>query len=260
MSIWALSDPHLSFASNKPMDVFGEHWQDHPSLIDSHWRAVVKDEDTVLMPGDISWGMNFNEALADLKFIDALPGTKLIGRGNHDYWWNSLTKMEAFCKEHGLSTLRFMRHEAFLIEDILITNTRGWLLPSDRDFKDSDEKIYNRELIRLKLGLDDAKRKRKDGQTLLATFHYPPLGPNGQASEMTEILEEYEVDACIYGHVHGTNPYYSFNRSLNGISYKNTACDFLGFKPLLLFGEDESSGSLPYFEAKGYNETSLTDR
>lgn len=248
MSIWALSDPHLSFGSNKPMDVFGEQWADHPALIESEWQAVVKETDTVLMPGDISWGMNFREALPDLAFINNLPGTKLIGRGNHDYWWNSLTKMEQFAADNQLKTLRFMRNNAFVIEDVVIANTRGWILPEDRNFTEQDDKIFKRELIRLRLSLEEGRKLRQEGQAFLLTLHYPPLGPAGRATEITEILHEYDVSACIYGHVHGRNPYASFNGDHEGIVYKNTACDLLGFKPLLLYGE-AIDDCLPYFQS-----------
>lgn len=253
MSIWALSDPHLSFGSDKPMDVFGEQWANHPEMIRQHWIERVRPEDTVLMPGDISWAMNFHEVLPDLRFIDSLPGHKLIGRGNHDYWWDSLAKMDAFCAAEGLSTLRFMRHNAVEVEGVIITNTRGWILPDDREFGEQDAKIYRRELIRLKLSLDAAEKLRSGEQTLLATFHYPPVGPRGIANALTEMLESYGVDACIYGHVHGQSPRYSFNGTLNGISYKNTACDFLGFRPLLLYGQTHPLLGLPYFAPEGYN-------
>lgn len=258
MSIWAISDPHLSFGSGKPMDIFGNHWANHPELIREHWMASVKDEDTVLVPGDISWGMNFKEALPDLAFLDALPGKKLIGRGNHDYWWNSLSKLTDFCSENELHSLRFMRSNAFKIENVVIANTRGWILPDDREFTEKDLKIYRRELIRLRLSLEAAAKLRQENQHFLATFHYPPLGPQGRATEMTEMLSEFGVTACIYGHVHGKSPHYSFNGTLDGIRYKNTACDYLDFKPLLLYGTIEEGLSLPYFETKGYNETTLT--
>ncbi len=259
MSIWALSDPHLSFASDKPMDVFGSHWMNHPEMIRENWIAVVKEDDTVLMPGDISWGMNFREVLPDLAFIHALPGKKLLGRGNHDYWWNSLSKLDALCAEEGLHSISFMRNNAFLVEDVVVANTRGWLLPEDRDFTQQDLKIYRRELIRLRLSLEAAAKLRDKDQALLATTHYPPLGPRGKPTEVTDLFEEYGVTACIYGHVHGKSPHFSFNGMLNGISYKNTACDFLDFKPLLLYGASDRVSCLPYFEAKGYNDSDLTE-
>lgn len=258
MSIWALSDPHLSFGSNKPMDVFGEQWADHPALIEAHWRACVADEDTLLMPGDISWGMNFHEALPDLAFIDSLPGQKIIGRGNHDYWWNSLTKLDRFAEDNGLHSLRFIRHNAIKVENVVVANTRGWILPDDRDFTEQDDKIYKRELIRLRLSLEEGRKIREDGDAFLITLHYPPLGPAGKSTEITDMLQEYGVTACIYGHVHGRNPYASFNAVHEGISYKNTACDLLGFKPLLLYGEG-TDDCLPYFRSKGYNETKLSE-
>lgn len=258
MSIWALSDPHLSFGSNKPMDVFGEQWQNHPDLIEANWRAVVTEEDTVLIPGDISWGMNFREALPDLAFIDRLPGHKLIGRGNHDYWWNSMNKLEQFADEHGMKSIRFMRNNAFAVENIIVANTRGWILPSDRDYTSQDDKIFKRELIRLRLSLDEAQKLRQAGQDLLLTLHYPPLDPSGKSSDITAILQEYDVTACIYGHVHGRNPHASYNGWHEGIWYRNTACDFLDFKPLLLYGETRD-GNLPIFPARGYNVSKLNE-
>lgn len=237
MSIWALSDPHLSFGSNKPMDVFGAQWDDHPRLISENWIKQIKKTDTVLISGDISWAMNFYEVLPDLQFIDALPGQKLLGRGNHDYWWNSMRKMESFCEANGIRTIRFMRNNAFLVEDKIVCNTRGWILPGDKDFKAEDEKIYRRELMRLRLSLDSAAALRLNGQEIVASFHYPPLGPRGYETELTRMLHDYGVKTCIYGHVHGKAARYAFNGERDGICYYNTACDYLDFKPLLLYND-----------------------
>lgn len=234
MSIWALSDPHLSFGSDKPMDVFGNHWADHSSLIKQHWEERVQPEDTVVLPGDLSWGINFEQAAPDLAWLDALPGDKLLGRGNHDYWWSSVSKMERWCEANGWASLHFMRHDVTVREGVLIGNTRGWLLPEDKGFSEQDEKIYRRELIRLNLSLDAAARVRQPGQKLLMTLHYPPLGPAGQPTEVTEQLEAGGVNAVVYGHVHGLAAGRAFSGRLNAIDYFNVSCDALGFKPLLL--------------------------
>ena len=149
MSVFAIADLHLSLTTNKPMDVFGAGWQDYVARLEEAWRDAIGPEDTVLIPGDISWGISMEEALADLTFLDQLPGMKILSKGNHDYWWGTNKKVEDFMAEHGLHTMKVLKNNGFVVENVLVAGTRGWLLPENPESKEADQKIYVREVGRL---------------------------------------------------------------------------------------------------------------
>lgn len=242
MKLWAISDPHLGFGAGKAMDVFGRRWDGHPEEMARLWRAQVGPEDCVILPGDISWAINFAELEEDLRFLDALPGRKLLGRGNHDYWWATLKKNRAFCAEKGFASLDFIRNNAFLLPPAsgsayfsagcVVCGTRGWLHPKHGDWKAGDEKYLSRETERLRLSLASALALRGAGEGLVAALHYPPFGPAGEGGPLTELLEACGVRLCVYGHVHGPRGRAQRRRSLNGVLYLNSACDVLDFSPL----------------------------
>lgn len=241
MKIWAISDPHLGFGSDKMMDIFGTHWEDHPHEMAAYWRAHVAEEDVVILSGDISWAINYDELLPDFKFLNALPGHKYLGRGNHDFWWVSLLKNRLFCSENGFENFEFIRSNAFLLpatdtgftgKGSILCGTRGWITPAHPDWKQTDEKYFRRELIRLQLALDAALKLRLHDEALLVALHYPPYGPNGEGSELTELLEQYGVKLCLFGHVHGYKGRLLQRFERGGILYLNTASDVLDFKPL----------------------------
>ncbi len=244
MKIWALSDPHLSFSTNKPMGVFGPQWENHTEQIATAWCAAVDTTDIVLIPGDISWGMNLDEAKADLGFLHELPGQKILGRGNHDYWWTSLRKMERFCQEKSFSTLSFLRNNAFSFtagsgQQAVVCGTRGWLAEGDINYKKSvDEKIFQREVGRLELSLKEAAKLRSQNSTLIVALHYPPFARAGHLAPMVQVMERAQVDICIYGHVHGAAGRQLPERTEGGIHYLNVACDYLSFKPLRIWPID----------------------
>ncbi len=228
MALYAIGDLHLSFSTNKPMDVFGENWLDYEKKIEMNWRELVRDEDTVLIPGDISWAIKLSDALPDLEWIDKLPGKKILLRGNHDYWWTSLSKMNVLYE-----SISFLQNNSYSYEDYAICGTRGWNCPSEYSFTSDDEKIYNRELIRLKLSLDDAKKR--GFKKFIVMMHYPPTNDKHDLSGFTEIFEEYNVEKVVYGHLHTKASFgASIRGELNGVDYNLVSSDYLDFKVCLV--------------------------
>ena len=210
MSLFTMADLHLSSLSDHQMDVFGSRWKDYTNKIIKNWRIVVGEDDTVVLPGDISWAMNLTQARDDFALIDSLPGKKLLGKGNHDFWWDTATKCDNFFKECGFKTLSLLYNNAYVVEDFIVCGTRGWFLEKNQqntvgavDY----EKIFNRELLRLKLSLDEAKKlqqgENKDKE-ILVFFHFPPLWGEFISKEMLDMLEAYGVRRCYFGHIHGT--------------------------------------------------------
>lgn len=224
MAVYAISDLHLSFSTDKPMDIFGANWKDYTDKIASDWRQVVKPEDVVLIGGDISWAMHLPEAKADLDWIDALPGHKYMIKGNHDFWWTSLKKMNAL-NPH----LRFVYNNSFQHGKLGIAGTRGWVCPNSKEFTSEDLKIYQRELLRLENSLQQASKL--EPEELVAMIHYPPTNDAFEDSGFTELFEKYGVSHVIYGHLHSPEGFkVGFNGERNGVNYHLTACDFLDFK------------------------------
>jgi predicted phosphohydrolase len=225
MRCFAISDLHLSFSSDKPMDRFGPHWARHWEKVEQHWRAAIGEDDLVLLPGDHSWALKLEEADQDLQFIASLPGHKVLSKGNHDYWWQSLSKVR---KRH--PGLHFLQTDALRLGPAAICATRGWDLPPPDGFDDpQDEKIYLRELERLKLALqalDPAAPCR------IAMLHYPPLFPYRRQTAFTDLLEQFRIDICVYGHLHGGHGHKPFTGRKGGVHYQLVACDILNFQPL----------------------------
>lgn len=235
--IWALADLHLSRGvKNKTMDVFGPAWQDHMARIKQHWLEQVAPTDTVILPGDLSWGMNLDEAKADLIWIHQLPGQKYLSRGNHDYWWTTLSKLEGFAQAEGLDSLHFMRMGAYPVETpsqrAWIVGTRGWILPGDRQFTAEDRRIYERELARLKRSLDTLSQQVAAEDAVICALHYPPLMRGRLKTAVTELLAEYGITLCLYGHLHGRGLKEAITGEVQGITYLNVAADALEMKPV----------------------------
>ncbi len=227
MRVLAIGDPHLSHSQPKPMDIFGPGWQGHPERFFEGWRETVLEDDLVLVPGDISWALKLEDALPDLQALAALPGTKVLLRGNHDYWWPSLSRLREVLPP-GMFAIQ---NDALRFGDYLVAGSRGWLCPGSRQFSDQDRKIYERELQRLRLSLTRA-RELGDGK-LLVMLHFPPTNAAGERSEVIDLLEEFEPAAVVYGHVHGeaadSEPAASF-----GLPLYFVAADALQFRPLLI--------------------------
>ena len=225
MHIYAIGDLHLSGEPpTKPMEIFGEHWRGHKEKIRQHWLKTVKADDTVIICGDISWAMSLEEAAQDLDWLARLPGRKLLLRGNHDYWWTSLAKMQKRFGEH----FEFLQNGCIMVGDIAVCGTRGWLLPSAEAFSAEDEKIYRREAIRLELSLQAAAKQKP--AAIIAALHYPPLFARTEHTAFTNLLHNYGVQHCLYGHLHGENHVSAFEGLREGIRYKLVSCDTQGFE------------------------------
>lgn len=227
MALYAISDLHLSFTDDKPMGVFGEVWEDHDKKIERNWRAKVREEDTVLLGGDLSWSMTLEQAMKELDFIHELPGRKIAIKGNHDYWWSSITRLNALYDD-----IHFVQNNFFLYEETAICGSRGWVCEGSEKFTPEDEKIYRREGIRLENSLQQAvKAGHRD---IIAMIHYPPMNEYGHDSVFTDLMEKYEVRKVIYGHLHGAALYNVFQGKRNGVEYIMTSGDFIQFDPVLI--------------------------
>ena len=225
MSIYAISDLHLSLGTNKPMDVF-KGWNNYVEKLKKNWNEKISDEDTVVIAGDISWGMNFEESYEDFKFIDSLPGKKILIKGNHDYWWSTKNKIENFLKNNNFNSISIVHNSAIPIGNYCICGTRGWT----RSFESkSDNKIYLREIGRLKASLDEAE---KYGGEPLVFFHYPPVYNFEESEEIINILIERKVKKCYYGHIHGSGADKKVKLgNYKGMEFRLISCDYLNFCP-----------------------------
>ncbi|MDD5922671.1 MAG: metallophosphoesterase [Eubacteriales bacterium] len=229
MKIFAIGDLHLSFDPrvDKPMDVFGPEWKNHAERVRESWLNTVGEQDTVLIPGDISWGLKADEAAMDLAWVHSLPGEKILSKGNHDLWWTSAHKLNGLYGD-----MHFLQNTAFPIGDgIFAAGTRGWTCPGSEGFTEHDEKIYHREVLRLRMSLDDAVKQ--GAEEIIAMLHYPPTNEAGQGSDFTKALREYGVKTCVYGHLHGER---NFRRGIqgyfNGVDYHLVSLDHLMAMPL----------------------------
>ena len=225
MSIYAISDLHLSLGVDKPMDVF-KGWSNYVEKLKSNWIEKITENDTVVIAGDISWGMNFEESYEDFKFIDSLPGKKVLIKGNHDYWWSTKRKIENFFKDNNLNSLSIVHNSAIRVGDHCICGTRGWMCTMD--FR-KDRRIYFRELGRLNTSLNIAKRL---GGEPIVFLHYPPVYNFEESQEIINILIERKVKKCYYGHIHGSGA----DRKVilgnyKGIDFSLISCDYLKFCP-----------------------------
>ena len=226
MSLWVIADTHLSFGVSKPMDIFGG-WSNYVEKIESNWRELVSLQDAVVIAGDISWGMTLDEALPDLRFLDALPGRKIILKGNHDYWWVTKTKMDNFLKANGITSVSFLFNNAYREGDITVFGTRGWFYDAHGEH---DEKVIAREAGRLRLSYDAAL---KLGGEAVAFMHYPPVYAGRECPEMMNALLETGVKRCYYGHLHGRNNHgLAVTGLYKGIDFRLISCDYTQFKPI----------------------------
>ncbi len=232
MALYAISDLHLALSTDKPMDVFGARWSNYMDRLTEQWRATVADEDTVVLPGDISWATYLENAVEDFRFINSLPGRKIISKGNHDYWWTTLSKLEKFLTGNGFSTIRFMHNNSFRVESNVICGTRGWKMPGDDGFTAEDRKIYQRELQRLELSLKSVEVL--PGDRLIAAMHFPVFNSKGVSSEFLEVMQRYGVSLCIYGHLHGDAFKNTVDGMREGVEFRLVSADYLEFRPVML--------------------------
>ena len=226
MAIFAIGDLHLSGSGAKPMDVFGQHWENHFDQIRENWRQMVTPDDTVLIPGDISWAMLFEEAMIDIRSIAELPGQKVLLRGNHDYWWSSVSRLRAALPK-GMYALQ---NDAIAVDGVAVCGTRGWDFPTDLyPLNDQETKVYRRELLRLEMALKSAAAHNLP---ILAMTHYPPLLNDIRDTAFTALLERYGVTLCLYGHLHGNGIHNGFNGLHQGVQYRLVSCDSIAFSPV----------------------------
>lgn len=226
MALYAIGDLHLSLGTNKPMDVFGSKWANYVERIRENF-SHLSDDDVIVLAGDISWGMSLEQSLPDFQFIDALPGKKLLLKGNHDYWWTTASKMKKFFVENGFQTLDILHNNCHFYGDIALCGTRGWFYEEDQ--QGHNEKVFNRELIRLEASLKVAGDKPK-----LCFLHYPPLYQGYTCPEILALLERYGVERCFYGHLHGGSHRLAIEGERNGVDYRLVAADYLRFVPKLV--------------------------
>lgn len=226
MKIYAISDLHLSLCGDKPMDIFGEKWGGYLEKIEYDWNSKVSETDVVLISGDISWAMQLENALIDLEFLNRLKGTKIIIRGNHDYWWQSISRL----REKLPSNVIALQNDAVKIGDYIFCGSRGWTVEGSPEFTEQDVKLYNRETERFRLALKSAEKLRLNDEKLIALIHYPPFNIRRENSNFTALFEEFKVDKVVYGHLHGRDakPYYRINK--NGIEYILASCDLVDNK------------------------------
>ncbi len=224
MSLYVIGDLHLSLSDkiDKPMDIFGDCWARHDDQLRNNWPAT--DDDTTVLAGDISWAMNFSELRPDFEFIEALPGKKIILKGNHDYWWTTLKKLKAFSAD--FPSISFLHNNSYEVGGVSICGTRGWITePGEPE----DRKILLREAGRLRESLKSAKSKEK-----IVFLHYPPVTQAARCDELLSILAEFGIKRCYYGHLHGKAIKGAFNGVTDGIEFRLISADFLGFKPLII--------------------------
>lgn len=228
MKIYAISDLHLSNSVDKPMQIFGNVWHDHWTKIIEYWQSIVSQDDLVIIGGDISWAMKFEDAICDLKEIDSLNGKKIIIKGNHDYWWLSNNKLLAHSQE--FPSLTFLKNDAVKIGNTIFCGSRGWLLMDSSEFKTDDMKIFKREVLRAKISLEKAKALQTDNEELIFIAHFPPINDSYTSNELTELLRFYNVKKVVFGHIHRDKQKYLIKNTADGITYYLTSCDLLNNK------------------------------
>ena len=223
------------------MEVFGKRWTGYIQKLQSNWDAVVEPTDTVIIPGDVSWAMRLDEAVDDFKWLQDRPGIKLIGKGNHDFWWATQRKMQSFFDEQGFDSFRILYNNAYIVEDQIVCGTRGWFLDEHQQVTVGDadyNRIAAREVIRLKMSLDEARKLQQEHESAHGTvlpivvyLHFPPVWQNFCCSEFVDLFHQYDVNQCYFGHIHGS---YSVNGHFEheGIHFILSASDFLNFSPL----------------------------
>lgn len=232
MRVFAISDLHLSFSTDKPMDVFGDHWKDHHIHLEANWKERISRDDLILLPGDLSWAMNIDKAATDLEWLAKLPGKKIILKGNHDYWWTSPSKMKSELPE-GIIPLQNSAYDA---GEFIVAGSRGWMIPESDEYREESEgSILRREQIRLNLSLDAAESMRTEKKPIIAMMHYPPI-VNGKRTEFSRILAERDVTLCVYGHLHSAPGTWGqkLDITVDGVEYRLVSSDYLEFEPLEL--------------------------
>ena len=231
MSIYAISDLHLSTTADKPMNIFGADWEGHFEKIKSDWLAKVHADDIVLISGDISWAMKLTDALSDLRKLAELPGKKVFIRGNHDYWWNGITKLRDSAPD---DSFIFLQTDAVKVGNYVIVGSRGWTCPGSNDYTEQDQKLYLREAERFRLAFLDADKLTEEGDIKIAMIHYPPFNVKKDDTLFTQLFEQNGVDKVVFGHIHGSF-YFPLKTEKNGIEYILASCDKIHFNLIKIY-------------------------
>ena len=230
MRIFALSDLHLSFETDKPMDVFGDKWESYENKIIENWNNIVTDNDLVIIAGDISWAIRIEDTKLDFDYIHKLNGKKVIVRGNHDYWWKAIGVVRNWLPE----SIFAIQNDAIKFGDVIICGTRGWVVNENGKEPSADDlKMINRETIRLEMALEKAMKLKGDGDAeVVCVMHYPPFNSTLDASEFTRLIEKYGIKKVVYGHLHGKIKYPKGVQEINGVKYYLSSCDKVDFTPI----------------------------
>ena len=241
MSLYVISDLHLSTneTTNKSMEKFGTKWRDYHKKLEKNFRAIINDDDTVIIPGDISWAMTLEEAKQDFKFLDSLPGKKIIGKGNHDFWWSTATKINQFFEENNITSISLLHNNAYLIDDTIICGSRGWFYDEKQQKTVGEvdyEKIVAREAQRLEISINAAMKLKEESPELpiLVFLHFPPVYADCVCDKILDVLKKHKIKDCFYGHIHNN---YSIPREFeyDGVSFTMVAADYLNFSPMPIF-------------------------
>lgn len=235
MSIYAIGDLHLSFSESKPMNIFGDNWDNHEDKIKENWLKKIKEDDLVILPGDFSWAMYLKDTEKDFQYLNSLPGKKILTKGNHDYWWATIKSMKEYVEERNFLNIDFLMNNAYIYEDTMIVGTRGWSFNET----ENSEKMEERELSRLensiKYGLELARDKHYE---IICVMHYPPITKqmieNNKESAYINIMNKYNIHTCIYGHLHGHSHGEAVEGIVQDVNLQLVSSDYLNFNPILL--------------------------
>jgi len=230
MAIFAIADLHLSFNEDKPMYIFGDNWRGHEEKIKQSWQSQVTEEDLVLLPGDFSWSMYLEDTYKDFEYLSSMPGRKIMLKGNHDYWWTTVTKMRNYLKENNFENIDFLYNNSYEFEDYIICGTRWWKVSDDEE----DKKILKRELIRLELSIEDAIKKYGTDKKMIVCTHYPPITSREivieEERQLVDIMKKYNIKKCLYGHLHASSIKTAIEGTIEGIEFKLVSADGVDFK------------------------------
>lgn len=232
MSLFVIGDLHLALNEDKPMNIFGDNWLNHDEKIKKDWESKVTEKDTVILVGDFSWSMHLKDTTKDFEFLNSLPGKKILLKGNHDLWWTTVTNMKNFLKENNFQNIDFLHNNSFLIENKIITGTRGWTLNTEDP--ENSKKIIKRECMRLKMSIEQGIKLYGEDKEIIVFMHYPPITNinvlKNETTDFMKIMMDYNIKRCFYGHLHGNSIKDAVEQNINGIELKLVSSDGLDFK------------------------------
>lgn len=231
MAVFALGDLHLPLGINKPMNKFGKQWDNYVERIADSWQSLVGQDDTVVIPGDFSWATYIEQAERDFEYLERLNGRKIIVKGNHDYWWTTMSKMKEYVSLHGFDSIYFLQNNSYTADGVSICGTRGWIYPSSDGFSELDRKYHSREVARLEMSL-----KCAETDEIYVFTHYPPMSRACEGNSFTDMMKSYGVRKCIYGHLHANTHCNRIAPDVDGIEYILVSSDYLRFVPKLIRG------------------------